>query len=216
MNLNRLHTFIAVVEAGSISRAAKLLGLSQPGVSQHIKHLEDQFGVKLLERAAAGVALTQEGSLVYKHAQVIVGAWRNLQQSLRPQQSSAIGQLRIGASSVPSTYLLPEFICHFRNTYTQVNVVMKVGESRSIVELVHKRALDIGAVGSSCHHDDALLYQPFAYDQLVLIAACNHPWSQAKTIAPRELLNERFVSRRDDTNPLAQAFCEIALQNLTA
>lgn len=196
MNLSRLHTFIAVVEAGSISLAAKLLGMSQPGVSQHIKHLEDEFGVKLLERTSAGVVLTREGSLAYEQAQVIVEAWRSLEQSIRPTQTEATGQLRIGASSIPSTHFLPEFIYRFRNAYAQVNVAMQVGESRGIIELVQQHGLDIGAVGSARQYEDTLLYQPFAYDQLVLIAQCGHPWTHVQAITPREILSERFVSRQ--------------------
>lgn len=196
MNLNRLHTFIAVVEAGSISRAGKLLGISQPGVSQHIKHLEDEFGVQLLERTATGVVLTREGSLVYEHARTIVKEWQALQRSVRPQHTAAAGQLRIGASSIPSTYFLPEFIYRFRNTYTQVNVTMEVGESRGIIEHVKEQVIDIGAVGSARHDEDTLLYRPFAYDQLVLIAACGHPWTQSEAIGPRDILGERFVARQ--------------------
>jgi len=72
MDIRRLKSFIVIVDSGSITRAADILHLAQPALSQQLAALEDHFGQKLLIRSQQGVTMTDAGHAVYRHAQIIL------------------------------------------------------------------------------------------------------------------------------------------------
>lgn len=196
MNLNRLRAFVTVAQTGSFSQAAKLLGISQPGVSQQVKGLEADLGTPLLERTSEGVRLTPAGVVVQPRAEGIVREWDLLQAALRARTPTRAGRLRVGASTVPGTYYLPEIISRFRDRHPHVEIHMEIGSSTEIAEGVAAGRFDVGAVGTSRTDNDQLVFRPLVVDFLTLIASCRHPWVASGPIAPSELANAGFVSRQ--------------------
>lgn len=194
VNFTRLQTFVAVVDAGTISQAGKLLGMSQPAVSQHIKTLESEFGVQLFHRTPDGVQLTREGAIVYDHTRKILDEYAGLLAEIRSAEGGSSGRLRIGACSIPGAYLLPEIIFRFRNANPNAEVIMHAGDSRSILEWVSDGRVDVGAV-DLVDKDDGLVYVPFYREPLLLIGPRHHPRTQGAVVEPEDLLRVPFVSR---------------------
>lgn len=199
MNFTRLQTFVAVVDAGSISQAGKLLGMSQPAVSQHIKTLESEFGVQLFRRTPDGVEITSIGAIAYDHVRKILDEYAGLLADIQTTQAHRTGRLRIGACSVPGAYILPEIIFRFRNANPEVEIIMHAGSSESILEWVRNGRIDVGAVDLRAEDDQFLVYTPFYRDPLVLITPTSHPWSGATQVLPSDLTSQPFISRQEDS-----------------
>src|SRR5260370_6027366 len=101
MDLRRLEVFAKVAELGSFSRAAEALYLTQPTVSEHVRALEDELGVQLLDRLGRGATPTRAGQLLLGYARRILGLAREAQQALDQFQGRMSGELVIGGRTSP-------------------------------------------------------------------------------------------------------------------
>src|SRR5213593_3965554 len=110
MDLRRLEIFAKVAELGSFSRAAEALFLTQPTISEHIRALEDELGVQLLDRLGRGATPTRAGQLLLGYARRMLALAREAQQALDQFQGRMSGELVIGGSTIPGEYVLPALI----------------------------------------------------------------------------------------------------------
>ncbi len=110
MNLKQLEVFLAVAETGSFTRGAEKSFLTQSTVSQHISSLENEFGIPLLDRTGKGVMLTEAGSILFYHASKILAGTHELANAMQRFKGMEKVVLRIGASNIPGTYLIPLFL----------------------------------------------------------------------------------------------------------
>src|SRR2546423_12972335 len=107
MDLRRLEIFTKVAELGSFSRAAEALYLTQPTVSEHVRALEDELGMQLLDRLGRGATPTRAGQLLLGYARRILGLAREAQQALDQFQGRMSGGLVSGGGAVPPGDGLP-------------------------------------------------------------------------------------------------------------
>jgi len=107
MDLRRLEIFVRVAEFGSFSRAAEALFLTQPTVSEHVRALEDELGVQLLDRLGRGAAPTPAGQLLLGYARKLLTLAGEAQQAVDQFQGRVSGELVVGGSSIPGEYVLP-------------------------------------------------------------------------------------------------------------
>ena len=112
MELYQLRTFAAVAQEGHLTRAAERLHVSQPAVSGQIKALEQQFGLRLFERSANGMALTPAGRELLTHTQKVIGAADHLRRAAQRLNGAdaVVGRLRIGTVSDPATNRLGDLL----------------------------------------------------------------------------------------------------------
>ena len=144
-SLRQLEAFIATVENGSFSTAAKMLFLSQSTISNHIAALEAALGVTLLERGSRRkVELTENGREIYARGKIIVKHCMDLQQSFIQRTK----ELVIGASTVPMYCVLPKLMPRFRQLSPDCRFVLKKGNSAKIHQLLKEGEIDIGLVGT--------------------------------------------------------------------
>ena len=113
MDLRRLEIFAKVAELGSFSRAAEALALTQPTVSEHVRALEDELGVQLLDRLGRGAAPTHAGELLLGYARRLLALSREARQALDQLQGRMSGELVVGGSYPNNFYLLNLFINRF-------------------------------------------------------------------------------------------------------
>ncbi len=107
---SHLQTFVAVAEEGSLSAAARALGCSQPTMGRHIAALQDALGVRLFERRTGGLELTPTGLELLHHARGMAGAAQRLALSAAGREESLAGSIRITASDIVATYVLPPIL----------------------------------------------------------------------------------------------------------
>lgn len=194
MDIHVLELFCKIVELGSFSKAADAVYLTQPTVSGHIKNLEEEVGVRLLDRLGHRATPTKAGELLYHHAKRILAVRQEAQQALDEFKGGLRGELIIGASSIPGGYVLPPLIGKFKAVYPDISIVLKVSDSKEIVEAVIDGAYEVGAVGAK--FDDArIAYQKFAVDEMVLVVPPKHPWAGRGSVKAKELSSQLFFIR---------------------
>lgn len=146
MNAQRLKYFIAIVEEGSISRAAKRLFMAQPPLSQQLKQLEAQLGVTLIERDTRSLVVTKEGELLYKRAKEILELMDVTEKQLKELKEGVRGMLAIGTIPSLGSEILPPKILKFQEQYPDVQFNIWEGDPNRIMELLENRIIDIGIV----------------------------------------------------------------------
>src|SRR5574337_466349 len=194
MDLHVLELFCRIVESGSFSKAAHGMYLTQPTVSGHIKNLEKDVGVQLLDRLGHRVTPTKGGNLLYRYAKQILALRQVAQQALDEFKGGPKGELILGASSIPGGYVLPPLIGPFRARYPDISIVLKVSDSKEIIEAVIDGACEVGAVGAQ-FDDGRLEYRTFAEDEMVLVVPPANPWASRRSVNAKELLGQPFLIR---------------------
>lgn len=180
MELEQLRTFAAVARLGSLSAASGAVSLSQPAVSRQIQALERRLGVRLLERGARGVQLTEAGEMVARGAADVIARLEELEAELALLRGGEGGTLRLGATVTVCLYLLPPLLRRYRERYPRQEIVLVNERSRQIPELVRERRIDVG-IASSTVPPPGVRRIPWRELSLVLL-------DSARNLLPRELL----------------------------
>ena len=146
LNLYKLDIFTQVVEAGSFSKAAERLLMSQSGVSQHIQDLERSLGVKLLTRTSRGVRLTEAGKTLLDYAQRIAMLATEAEAAVTDVAQLSAGELLLGATPGVSIYVLAVWVQSFGLRYPRLTVNVQTDITPRIIEMVLAQRLEIGIV----------------------------------------------------------------------
>ena len=165
MDYKQLQTFVEVTRTKSFSDAADRLGISQPTVSIHIKNLEDELNAQLLVRTARTFELTPKGKEVLEGAEGIIEIWDGLQKRLNGSRSKMI---RVGASTIPSAYILPRVLPRYGEIEKDVYFIINQSDSQGVVDSVKKGLCDIGLIGMKVR-DDSIQSKRFFKDKMVVI-----------------------------------------------
>lgn len=191
-----LLVFVTVAEKGSFSRAAEQLHMTQPAVSQQIQALERGLGTRLLERNNKYVRLNKAGEIVYHHAKEILGLHGRMRDLVNDLLHTPSGNLVIGASYTFGEYVLPHVIARMRELYPLIRPSISIHNTKEIVELVQNRQLDVGIVEGECR-DDKLSIEPFADDEMQIIASPAHRLAGRDSAAIPELEEETWIVREE-------------------
>lgn len=194
MDLRQLEVFAKVAELGSFSRAAQALSLSQPTVSEHIRALEHELGVRLLDRLGRGAAATPAGQLLLSRAQRILALARETRQAMDGFLGRMSGELAIGASTIPGEYILPPLIGRFKAKYPDISIILLIGDSQSAVDWVTDGRAELAMVGARLP-GRAIEYRELIADDLVVIVPAGHPWRQRTDVGVAELRAEPLLIR---------------------
>ncbi|HMK56094.1 MAG TPA: LysR family transcriptional regulator, partial [Dissulfurispiraceae bacterium] len=148
MDIHQLRIFASVYKNKSFSRASEELYLTQPTVSDHIKALEEEFGCRLFDRLGRSILHTKEAEALYGHALEIIEKADKVKDIIGRFKKEPSGELVLGASTIPGTYLLPPVMAAFRSRYPSISFQIIIGDSREIVDKVLAHDLLLGIVGS--------------------------------------------------------------------
>lgn len=140
-NLSRYRIFLEVADCGSISKAAEHLYISQPAVSMTIKKLEENLSATLFIRKTRGVALTEEGKLLYDCARIALYALADAEEKLK--QSKNTGRLRIAASNVLCKYILMPYLEKFTKKYPDTDVSITCTSSSNAHAMLEECSIDL-------------------------------------------------------------------------
>jgi DNA-binding transcriptional LysR family regulator len=176
MDTRQLAAFCEVVERRSFSEAASRLGVTQPAVSQQVRALEQRLGTQLLDRSGRRVEPTEAGLRLYRGAQRMLALEEQLLDELAEPDAPLAGTLEIGASTGPAAIVLPLLLCEFQAANDGLRVELSVSDTRSIVELVADRRLELGIVGAARRHR-SISFEPFFRDEVILACPPGHPFA---------------------------------------
>lgn len=168
MNLKRLQTFVDVADRRCFSKVAAMMNVTQSGISRQIKALEQEVGVQLLNRNTSFVELTPAGRIVYSRALSLLAEWEQILHECHGLKQELSGTLKIGASTIPGTYLLPRIIKSFQDQYPKVEFSVLIDDSSAILTKLENRQIDMAVVGRKPEQSH-IQAQSIAEDRLVLI-----------------------------------------------
>jgi len=192
MDTRQLVAFCAVVERSSFSQAAEHLGVTQPAVSLQVRALEKRLGTQLLDRSGRRVEPTEAGLRLYRGAQRLLALeGQILDEVLTEATGDLVGTLSLGASTGPAAIVVPQLLCEFQRGHPSVRVVLEVHDTRSVVELVADRRLELGIVGATPRHR-AVRFEPFSEDEVVLVCPAGHRFA-GRTVDVHDLASETLI-----------------------
>jgi DNA-binding transcriptional LysR family regulator len=192
IDLSQLRVFHAVCQQRSFTRAAEAVHLTQPGVSKHIRQVEEYFGVSMFDRLGKKVALTEAGEVLYEATQGIMDAVSTAEQRIADLKGLRGGRLALGASFPIGVYVLPAKLAAFRRRHAAVEVVLDISLSEKIATKVLANKLEIGLVTHKAM-DARLVSKEFLSDELLAIAPSGHPWAKKRRIGIEELAREKVI-----------------------
>ncbi len=170
MDLHQLKIFVSVFKNKSFSRASEELYLTQPTISDHIKTLEEELQCNLFDRLGRTIMPTKEAESLYGHAIEILEKIDILKDTFSQFKKELSGELIIGASTIPGTYLMPTIISDFRKKYPAISFQVVIGDSKEIIGKISRHELLMGIVGAKIS-DSQLVFTPFLEDELIAISS---------------------------------------------
>ncbi len=194
MNPIHLRTFLAVRKHLNYTRAAEEVFLSQPAVSRQIRQLERELGVPLFEQLGKSLHLTDAGRTLAREAERALGTLERTAEAVRAHRTAERGSLRVGASTTPGFYLVPELLGAFHARYPEVELHYAVENSLRIQQRIVRNECDLGFVGASLSDDDLRL-EVLVEDEIICFSGPSHPLARRRRIDPRALEGEIWVIR---------------------
>jgi DNA-binding transcriptional LysR family regulator len=202
VTLRQFRLLVALAEARSVTAAARMVGISQPALSQNLRAIEKHYGFPLLMRSGRRVVLTQPARRLVDYARRILRLVGESEQAARDVVDLKAGSLAVAGSASTATYLLPRALAEFRARHPDVDLHLRMGDPRAIERWVLAGDVDLGVVGEVPQALDAVV-TPFDRDELVVAAAPTHPLASvvrldAATLAEYPLIvRERGSSTRE-------------------
>lgn len=194
MDLRRLEVFAKVADLRSFSRAAEALSLTQPTVSEHVRALEAEIGLPLLDRLGRGATPTPAGRLLLDYARRMLTLAVEARQAMDRFQGRMSGTLIVGGSTIPGEYVLPALIGQFKAKYPDIAISLRVGSSRQVSEWIDEGRVETGVVGAQ-PASRSLASRELMTDELVVMVPAGHPWVGRKTVALADVQAEPLIVR---------------------
>jgi len=197
MNLQHLRTLLTIVEEGSLSAAARAMGVSQPAVTKQVQRLEQELEAVLLVRGPQQqAALTPAGEQVVAFARETLAHFEALQEQLALLKTVARGNLAVAASTIPGEYLLPGLLAAFREEYPQTQVEVIIADTAEVARRVLADEADVGFVGAVVDRPELRL-ERLAADEVVLAVPPRHPFAGRGHVGVEELKGQPLVMREE-------------------
>ncbi|MFG2719379.1 LysR family transcriptional regulator [Streptomyces sp. NPDC048416] len=194
-DLGAMELLLAVARHGSLGRAARDLGITQPAASSRVRSMERLLGVALVDRSPRGSTLTAEGVLVTDWARRVVEAAEAFDAGAQALRGRRDSRLRVAASMTIAEYLLPGWLIALRAERPGTAVSLSAGNSAVVAERLLGDEADLGFVeglGVPPGLDSAVI----GHDRLVVVAAPSHPWARRRhPLPPAELAATPLILR---------------------
>lgn len=212
MIIETLKVFVEVAEQSNFSRAAERLNLSQPGVSIHIRNLENDFGIKLIHRTSKIVKLTEAGHILYTNAKQILSLYEQTREEIHALLQEVTGSIKIGASFTIGEYVLPYILAKFTHQYPKVDLQVNISNTEDIVQAIRSTNLDIALVEGQVDQEELKVGPPFMQDEMVVIAPPDDPLCSIPIKVDAKMLQDRVWVMRESGSG-TRAYSELFIAN---
>lgn len=189
--MQRYFALLKIIEVGSFTKAAELLGYTQPALSQMIASLEKELSIRILYRSRYGIQLTPEGERLYPSIQNAVRQYEVMRQTADEICGLDSGLIRIGTVSSVSCHWLPKIIRSFWEKYPNIQIVLHQGDYTSIQEWVRTGAVDFGFVNP--HAVQGMETTLIKSGEFRAVLPKNHPLAAKKSLVLEDLADEPFL-----------------------
>lgn len=191
MSMNKFKVLLKVVELGSLTKAAEVMGFTQSGVSHMINSLEDEFGFSLLIRNRSGAKLTTNGEEIVKTIREILKWNEHLEQQVASIHGIELGTIHIGTFTSVGVHWLPGIIQDFQRDYPHIEIRLVEGDYREIEDWIAEGKIDCGFL--SLPTWDIFDAIPLHQDPMLVLLPREHPLSSEDSITLAQIENEPFI-----------------------
>jgi len=187
MDIDQLRTFVEVARRGSVTVAARELGLQQPTASHRLAALERSVGAPLFERLGTGLVLTAAGHALLPYAANLPTIAAEALRAARVAAGLSAARLHIGCAETPATYLLPDALRRLRQDHPALEVRLTVGNAARVLAITLSGEVDVAVLTSREQHP-SLQSETVRRDRFVVVVAADDPWalSDVGNGSPRE------------------------------
>ena len=212
MDVRDLQVFLSVSKHLNYTRAGEEINLSQPSVSVRIHQLESELRVKLFEQLGKKVVLTDAGQLLVPYANRVIAAVDDAHHAVDELQGLERGSLRIGASTTPGMYLVPQVVARFKRSHPKIDIHLRIKDTREVEDGVLNNEFDFGFVGG---HLAAAEVSAHAWltDELLLVVSPDHRLGKKKTVRKQDLEGESFIVRESGSATRATIVAQLQQAN---
>lgn len=209
----RLCSLLKILETGSYTKAAQALSLSQPAVSQHIRQLEESFGVKVFERRNNRLTLTREGELIASYARRMMALYVNLEQELKNEREQ-VRSLTIGITHSAESSTIAEALAAYARAYDGLSIRVITNTTDKLFQMLRSYELDFAFMEGAAS-DPELDSMILDTDSLVLALSPEHPLSRQNSVSIGQLQKEKLILRLPNSNTRALFEASLESQNLS-
>src|SRR6267378_959353 len=193
MNIRQLSCFVAVVDEGSFTRAARAIGIAQPSLSQHIRVLEEELNGRLIERLPRGIALTPAGRVLLPEARAAVRAVERGGRGARAALALEAGELEIATVLSMAVGLLPRYIRIWHERHPDVGIRLQEFRHRSLLEDAVEQGVADFAIGPLPLRVWEGALEHVSWEEFVVVAPPGDPLSSRRRVRLEELAEREWV-----------------------
>jgi LysR family transcriptional regulator, transcriptional activator of the cysJI operon len=198
-SLNSLIVFYAVAKTRSFSKAATMLFMTQPGVSNHVAQLEAQTGAMLLKREKGKFQLTKEGRTIFKHAEKIEAIARGLENTIKALKKDAKPMLKIAITPVYSRVMMPFILGSFQKANPDIMIKIDLGNSDDMLKTLVNMQNDVAVLANQITSQKVFAF-PLLKEELALITCNDHPLSAKESVSLQEIVEYPLVIREEGSS----------------
>jgi DNA-binding transcriptional LysR family regulator len=209
----KLLSLLRVTDTGSYTRAAESLSLTQPAVSQHIRQLETEYGVRLFERSHNRFRLTPKGETMVKYARRIQALYARMEQAMG-SDGEELRALTIGITHTAESSAIIEALAAYVQQFDDLTMKIITNTSDKLYAMLKNYELDFAFVEGR-YDDDSLSYLMLDTDRLVLVVAPDHALAREVTVTIAQLKKERLILRLPNSNTRNLFTASLESQNLS-
>ena len=214
IDLLRIETFLHAAENLNFSETARILHLSQPTVSHHIKALENDLGVILFKRQGTIIKLTDAGRLLVPWARRIMRDSIEMQEMMESLKEGVAGNLQIACSTTAGKYVLPQLAARFSIRHPKVRTKLLRCTPASVVLNLLEGDANLGVVSYEIPGKEIEL-QTFFKDLITVIVPRDHPFISRDSILPEDLLGEPIIMREETSGTRKIVLSELAKHDIS-
>lgn len=192
MDIRQLRYFRSVAQAGSFTRAAEQLGITQPSLSQQIRALEKTIGNPLFERLGRSVRLTTHGEALLQPAIGILQQVAEANSTISNLNNGVRGQLRIGIIPTVMPYLIAPSIRSFLDRFPDVQLCLVEETTSNLIQQLQSGHLDLAVCGLPIRNPD-IVCSEFIREPLFLAVAESHPLAHVEKVSGHDLRSQRIL-----------------------
>ncbi|MFA3791209.1 LysR family transcriptional regulator [Aliiglaciecola sp. SL4] len=194
MDIRHLKHFAGIAKYGSFSEAAKRLYISQPALTRSINVLEDILGTRLFERTPRGVYLTETGTMLHRHAMLILNEMEAARDELRAVLEGSQGEIHVGAASMFSNLFLDKAAANLSQNHQGIHTSITIGLYEDLVQQLLDGVLDVVlSTSPDSEYRDELLFEPLCEINSVIVASSSHPLSAKDKVEVSDLMDVSWV-----------------------
>ena len=199
MNLRQLELLRAVIRCETTIGAGRELGLSQPAVSNAIKHLEAQIGFPLFERINNRLFPTAEARTLYRDSEPIFAMHAALETKIQDLKENKTGHLRIVATPPLGYSVIPKALQRFLAKRSKIRISLDIRHFEHVLESVDSGVAELGFVMAAGDHHPTLEIESFFEGRMVCVMRPDHPLAAKPLVRPRDLAAHSFIALERDT-----------------